>query len=1400
MQGDTVKPTEQNTKTPFAAAGFVALLGGLLRASGSGARSALLLAVVALVCLVFSSAPARAAVVHDYLCQITGAGNASASSTECSKSSPGVPAGALGDVNGVAVNGAGGVFVSDSTHKVVDAFDSPGNFTGMQIAGAGATGSGKTTAGSTVIESGLTGGGFVVGEEISAPGVPGLFPAGTTIVKVEPGGVLEVSQAATKTEVSAQLQASQPFGDPFGLAAGPSSDLWVLDSGRALVSQFIAAGVFTGVQASGEGHWAGSEQRFTHGIAFSTKSDQLYVASVNAHVFVFNANGSFSSEINGAGSGIGEPYVAADNSSAVTNGDIYVSHGQNSVTHSGTVTRVDGAGGPAPFAGSAPYISGDQLTGTPGGVFGGIVGVAVDSVGHLYVDTGGVIDEFNSEGVFLGQVAPVASSGPFGGGGGGLAVNGAGDVYVAGEKLVDEFGPDLVIPDVTSTPATEVEPHRATLNGTVNPLETETGEPAECQFLWGTSVALGETQPCPAEVKGNTPVAVHAELNNKLQPDTTYYYRLQALNKKGVNRGEQSPIQQFTTSGPRIESESVSELTSTTGKLNATIVPHKASTTYHFEYDTVAYEAGAPHGTSVPVPDLAIGSGEAPIEVAPQFIAGLTPGTVYHYRVVAVSEIVPGKIEDFAGNDATFTTQGSSTTSALPDGRAYEQVSPPDKHGALFERIEHGILGPVGGFEVGLGLPMQASVAGNALATELLSPSEAEPQAFSNFVPLLSTRGSAGWSSQVIAPPHAQPVGPSGNSTAGGDGEYRLFSGDLSQVIAQPLGATLLSPRASEPTAYLRTDFFNGNVSERCEGSYLTASSCFTPLVSAREGYANVPAGTAPFGEASEGRCRSAGVEHLETYTCGPRFLDATPDLSHVVLSAGVQLTATPDEPSPASNGSLYEWGGGRLQPLYLLPAGEGGTGVYAGGFNSNRSVSHQLSNNGSVLFNYKGHLYLHDFAREDATRLVPQEGAAEFLYASTDGAKVLFRDSEQLTGAAGGGVYECRIVQDACGELLLTPLSVAGKLLGGSQDASYVYFVGAGDRLTAGHYENGSWITTAGPVLPVQGNPAEVLVSHRISPNGRWFAFNSSADLTGYDTADASSGQPDLEVYLYDAATGRTSCASCNPTGARPGGVNVTPGAGQSPDWVTAGVPEWATASNGPEGAEGGGNVTVYQPRYLSNSGRLFFDSNDALVPQDVNGTWDVYQYEPEGVPSGVHACSSSSTTGGDVFEPAHSFEVEGRKGESGAGCVALISSGTSPEESSFIDASESGGDVFFLTEAQLSPTTDTDTAPDVYDAHECTNESPCIPPPAAQPPPCETEAACKAAPTPQPSIYQAPPSATFNGPGNVTPEVAPPPKKVTTKTVKCKKGFTKKRNKCVKNKKSKRAKKASHNGRTRR
>jgi hypothetical protein len=264
-----------------------------------------------------------------------------------------------------------------------------------------------------------------------------------------------------------------------------------------------------------------------------------------------------------------------------------------------------------------------------------------------------------------------------------------------------------------------------------------------------------------------------------------------------------------------------------------------------------------------------------------------------------------------------------------------------------------------------------------------------------------------------------------------------------------------------------------------------------------------------------------------------------------------------------------------------------------------------------------------------------------------------------------------------------------------------------------------------------------------------------SGRSLTGYDNRDLATGQPAAEVYLYSAAADRLVCASCDPTGARPVAVPyhpLEPGSGglvggPGATWeglVAANLPGWT-------GNEQLGLVTRHQPRYLSNSGRLFLNTVNALVPQDANGTQDVYQYEPPGVGN----CTTSSPTYGELS----------------GGCVGLISSGTSALESAFLDASENGNDVFFLTSARLSGL-DTDNARDVYDAHVCTSEVPCLPEPQPPAPACTGDACQQPAVPPNDST---PGSLTFNGAGNV---------------VQCPKSKQLKKGKCVK-KQQKKAKK---------
>jgi hypothetical protein len=339
-----------------------------------------------------------------------------------------------------------------------------------------------------------------------------------------------------------------------------------------------------------------------------------------------------------------------------------------------------------------------------------------------------------------------------------------------------------------------------------------------------------------------------------------------------------------------------------------------------------------------------------------------------------------------------------------------------------------------------------------------------------------------------------------------------------------------------------------------------------------------------------------------------------------------------------------------------------------------------------------------------------------------------------------------------------------------------------------------------------------------------------SNRSLTGYDNTDVDE-QPtpeeqehgvsasthvqrhDEEVYLYDAASEKLVCASCDPTGARPHGREYQNKNGEGIEnglvgdffvwygttWLAANIPTWTPETY---------HNAIYQSRYLSDEGRLFFNSSDGLVPKDVNEQEDVYEYEPQGVPAPApgeagHACASAAASGSEVYKPARVFESEppteggkGLAGEEGAGCVALISSGTSGEESAFMDASAGGGegehgvagsagggDVFFLTAAHLVGG-EIENGESLYDAHECTTSSPCTQEPQA-PPECETAEGCRAAPEPQPTIYTAPASATFNGLGNPTPEAPAakaPAKRVVKKAVRCKRGFVKnKHGKCT-------------------
>jgi len=818
--------------------------------------------------------------------------------------------------------------------------------------------------------------------------------------------------------------------------------------------------------------------------------------------------------------------------------------------------------------------------------------------------------------------------------------------------------------------------------------------------------------------------------------------------------------EELVITAPSIELTAVNSVTGDSALLRGKVNPNNRETTYWFEYGSEDCEASA--CTKIPLAGEPIGHGRKGIRVS-QPINGLQAQSTYHYRVVAENEL-----ETTEGPDRTFTTQGSGLGFALIDSRVWEMVSPPKKFGGTL--VNTGIT------------TIQASAAGDKLAYASRGPIVEKPVSnrLVDFATVLAKRGGGGeWASEDLTPAHTEA------SKVEFVTPFSLFTPDLLRAELEPTGDTPLSSEASEQTPYLWSD-----------GS----PPLFTPMVNP----SNVPLGT-EFGPKASGSNDPIRIE------------GASKDLEHVVIrSDEVPLV------EGAAVKSIYRWSNGELEAISQLPEGEGGEIVLGMLGAGQGSVRHAISSDGSRVFwtpseGYRADglipsLYLRDTVGKESTRLdVVQSGASGaglnrpvFNIASADGHVVFFTDSQQLTEDAspeGRDLYRCEIgtVEGGLGCAELTDISgqtaspgesaeVLDQVSAASEDGTRLYFVArgvldevpneSGDVAQSGApnlylWQEGQGVRFIAPLSEadylVWGEiPGNLGYAERISaaasPNGRYLAFTSEDSLTGNENLNESE-EPVSEAFLYDAVTGKLACVSCNPSGAAAVGERIpnTFSPPQDPSglwwdrWTAATLPE-ASRTRGVVGR------SLYHPRTVMDSGRVFFNAVDPLVPADSNGAWDVYQWEPLGVGS----CTASTSTASTV--------------RSGEGCVGLLSSGTAEGDSGFLDASASGNDVFFLTRGQLS-VTDFDQELDAYDAR--VNGAPATLTPSTE---CLGEACQPAANAPNDPT---PASAAFKGEGNVKP----------TPNKRCAKGKRKVRRggkaRCVARKQHKRAGKSGRAGR---
>lgn len=913
--------------------------------------------------------------------------------------------------------------------------------------------------------------------------------------------------------------------------------------------------------------------------------------------------------------------------------------------------------------------------------------LAVDPASaELYVDETSQIARFGPHGEpFQAPISTFGSSGT-----GAIASSygiAVGDLsarlYVSdGSGHVNIFSLAVLAPDVNATGATNLQTEgSATLNGTVNPkgLEVES-----CQFEYGSSEGYGSVTSCSSGPgSGSAPVPVSADVSG-LTPGTVYHYRLVASNAEGETASKDKTF--IAPTAPTISGDSVSAVTSASATFSAQINPGGAETTFRVEYGpTEAY------GSSVPASGGYVGSDlqDSTVYAHPQ---DLQAGTTYHFRFLASN-----LVGTHYGADHTFTTQTAGEEVSLPDSRAYEMVSPPQKNGAQVIQTDR-----AGGI-------IEAAESGEGMAYVTNAPVGSEPMSNPFATQVLARRGQQAWTNSDISVP-----GEYGTRVGEGLGNM-LYSADLSLTLAEP--HSLVQPLSSEVPAALEQETY-GEV-------YLhdTATTVYRPLVT-----------SAP---------DSPGIRKQV------HVVDATPDLSHVVLTSALPLTEN------AKTGekfywNLYEWSAGQLALVNILPDGTPTEGNAALG-SRDTNTRHAISDDGSrIVWSQEAEdaLYVRDMVREETLQVDAAQGGTEsgggvYETANVNTTKIFFTDAKRLTSDARR--TDLYVFDVSTGKLTnLTPDqgdpegADVRSVLGASEDGEEVYFVAGGalvpgalvgaNNLYLTRHVGPGWETRLIATLSEddkQGIQSGDLVgmSARVSPHGRFLAFMSDAALTGYDNRDATSGVPDEEVYLYDSTAGRLTCVSCNPTGARPTGEYEPAGVRLTMDptqaWalhsVAATIPTWTPMDL---------SASPYQSRYLSDSGRLFFNSSDALVGQDSNGRDDVYEYEPDGVGSCVQE----------------------------SGCVALISSGRGGSDSAFLDASSTGDDVFFLTRDRLLRQ-DFDISFDVYDARACSSSHPCFSAQGAPPPPCVTGDSCKAAPSSPSSAFGAPASATFAGEGNVKP-----------------------------------------------
>jgi Fibronectin type III domain len=924
-------------------------------------------------------------------------------------------------------------------------------------------------------------------------------------------------------------------------------------------------------------------------------------------------------------------------------------------------------------------------------------------------------------------------------------------------------------PSVANESVSDIQPTTATLHAVVNPRGFHT----EARFEYvdrhsyeteGGFASPNTASTPPADLGSvNKTDPIVAAISN-LAPGTAYIFRAVAENSAGETPGVAEPFETLPPVSIRgLTTQTVGpELVTIKFELN----PNGQPSTYQLKYGTTtAYNVGKATGT------LPISNSFAQKEVT---FTNLQPNTEYHYRLIAengygtsesedrvftteLSSAQERQVEDCPLNgtvhgNASSTLREENNSTALPDCRAYEQVSPPDKNG--------------------YGVSTSGAIAFAGADLNELAPS-GERALFHSTGAFGGTTELGGFIADYIA--HRTPAGwltePDLSYVAGADHFSVLwsFSAGLDSWLQlvrpdPPAGTTKSEP--SEATFYLH--------SHSPDGSNSPASP---PLLSAE-------------GVAREG------------YQLEPIAQSA--DFSRVFIGSNYPLLEGDPRPFEGrGTDRVYEVTGANTPSSALSLVAEVPTQLQGNscGLNTNNSRSENWASADGRTFLYSQPLFIHVvtncevgetpfslFARVDDGSPIqlstesPNQCAstspchnappqtASYDGVSPDGTRVWFTTPRPLIDSDTDNTTDVylanlengqlkNLVQASAGDPTVshpTPGQGAGvqDVLKVSPDGSKVAFVAAGvltesendlnesaeagadnlymfdasseetkfvTRLCSGPEKSGSVEDGACPQsldfesggignndrILWEGNKPPV----QLTPDGRFLLFNSYGRLVPADTDNV------VDVYRYDFETGQLIRISFGRRGNDGNGND---------DAFPAEIPKnW-----GREGTVLDGAAEDHIRSISADGTVIIFRSAAPLVSHDTNG----------GKAASCTFASGEEHPGCDVYE----WEQAGHEScTEPSGCISLVSDGVTPQGARAGVVSSSGRDITFATTAGLVPA-DKDGVPDIYDAR--TNGGfPYVPPGTR----CQTPESCRGAGSEQ-TLNPNYTTESFVGPGN--------------------------------------------------